>query len=353
MKNDLIYFDTASAGILSKATAAAAAKYDDLLLYNASQVFYNFLVDDLPAIKKETVDFVGVSKDRLAFAPNFSYIFSTFLASVRPKRKRVLLFENDYYSLTQPFIEQEFEITWLKSKDGFTWELDAVETALKTKQIEILAISQVQYLTGQKSDLKELAEICQRNGVLFFVDGTQSFGAVNFNFDESGIDVFFASNYKWMNGGYGSATACFKDGIIEAFKPIIAGYGSFRNIDGKFAYEPSIASYMPGHISMRPLLGFRNAVQEKVAIGLKEVQRKSHEHAQFFVENCNSEKVKLIGPKNMQNRSQIVCIQADEALHAKLLQKGIKTMYRNKSIRIGFHHQNTMQEVEKLLEMLN
>ena len=110
---------------------------------------------------------------------------------------------------------------------------------------------------------------------------------------------------------------------------------------------------MPGHISMRPLLGFRNALKEKAEIGLQHVEQKSLALAQFFVENCHSEKVKLIGPKHMENRSQIVCIKADETLHAKLLDNGIKIMYRNNSVRIGFHHQNTMEEVEKLLKVLN
>jgi len=352
MKNDLVYFDTASAGLLSESTLQAAAKYDELLSYNASQIFYNFLADDLPIIKSNTAKLVGIAPERIAFAPNFSYIFSAFLVSVRKRKERVLLLENDYLSLTQPFIEQDFKISWLKSEDAFTWDFQVIEDAIKKNQIQIFAISHVQYLTGQKSDLLRMAEICKRNKVLFLVDGTQSFGAVDFHFDKSEIDVFIASNYKWMNGGYGSATACFKEGIIEEFRPIIAGYGSFRNVDGKFTYKPSVASYQPGHINMAPILGFGNAVKEKTAIGLAAVQQQSLALVQYFIDNLDVQKHALIGPPNMQNRSHIVCVQADEALHAQLLRRGIKTMFRNNSLRISFHHNNTKEDVDVLLSAL-
>ncbi len=347
------YLDTAGTGLVSEKALKATEKYHHLLTTNTSQSFWDFLTNDLPEIRQNMAKFIGVDSSRMAFIPNFSYGFSMFLTSVKPHKKRVLFFENDYPSLMMPFQQQGFTISKMKLHDEeFEMNYNAIEEKIKQEKIEILAVSHVQYLTGFTLDISALAAICKRHNVLFLVDGTQSLGALPIAFDDSGIDVFMASNYKWMNGGFGSAVACFADGVLERYPPNIAGYGSHHLINNKMVFKADAKSYEPGHFNYGPYLSLGVAVKEKQNVGVENIAAHNKKLTEHFLMGFAETGQKLVGPTTLNNRSSLLVIKANDDLHNKLLANGIKTTYRNNTIRIAFHFTNSIQEVDGLLEVL-
>lgn len=346
------YLDTAAAGIVSERSLQASRKYDQLLRTAPSSAFFSFLEKDYRRIKKSVAEFCGVDTHHLAFIPNFSYGLFAILPSLRAKHKRVLLLANDYPSLTLPFELHDFEVQWAKSYDGFNWLPENIEQAIKKDRIEILAISHVQYLTGALLDLSTIAEICKRNGVFLIVDATQSIGAMPIHFDHLGIDVLITSNYKWMNGGFGSGLMCFRSGYFEEYPPKIGGFGSLKNMEGEWKYVPSSASFQPGHFNFSSLLVLEQALKEKNEIGLNKIEAHNHELALKFVVGIIESNQHIIGPTTMTGRSSIVCIEASKKLHRAFEQSMIRCTYRNNSIRFAFHFSNSNEDVVKGLQVL-
>ena len=231
-------------------------------------------------------------------------------------------------------------------------KLEKIEEALKTQQIEILAISYVQYLTGAKLDLVAISEICRRLNVLLVVDATQSIGAIPLHFDESGVDVLITSNYKWMNGGFGSGLICFRAGFFEEYPPTIGGFGSYKNLDGDWQYQPSSASYQPGHFNFGLLLLLEQAIKEKMDIGMINIEQHNMKLAVHFINEIARTAHNLIGPKNIDGRSSIICIEASKELHQQVENAGIRCTYRNASMRFAFHFTNTLSDVHAALDAL-
>jgi cysteine desulfurase/selenocysteine lyase len=349
MKDYDIYLDTAAAGIVSKHVLQTSHIYDETLHTAPSSAFFTFLEDDYPRIKKNVADFCGVDSHHLAFIPNFSYGLTTLLPSLQKKHSRVLLFEDDYPSLTLPFQLHEFDVYWLPSHDGYSWDLNELEDALAKHKIEILAISHVQYLTGAKLEITAIAEICKRLNVLLVVDATQSLGAIPLHFDRSGIDVLITSNYKWMNGGFGSGLMCFRTGFFEDYPPTIGGFGSYKNVEDGWKYVPSSASYQPGHFNFGLLLLLEQAIKEKTEMGMETLEAHNMKLATRFVDGVLGSEHKLIGPKNMDGRSSIICIEAPKDLHQQFENARIRCTYRNNSIRFAFHFTNTQEDLAAAL----
>lgn len=352
MKDYSIYLDTAAAGVVSEQALLASRKYDKTITTAPSSAFFAFMEEDYKRVKKKVAHFCGVDSHNLAFIPNFSYGLTAVLPSLQKKHKRVLLLENDYPSLTLPFQLHGFDMLWLKSEYGFSWNMQKLEDALKTRQIEILAISHVQYLTGAKLDIAAIADICKRLNVLLVVDATQSLGAMPLHFDTSGIDVLISSNYKWMNGGFGSGLMCFRSSFFEDYPPTIGGFGSFKNLGGDWQYQPSSASYQPGHFNFGLLLLLEQAINEKMEMGMQAIEEHNMKLANHFINGIVRAKHNLIGPKTILGRSSIICLEASKELHQQVENAGIRCTYRNNSMRFAFHLTNSLNDVNAAIDAL-
>jgi cysteine desulfurase/selenocysteine lyase len=347
-----IYLDTAAAGMVSDQTLRAGRKYEDEQRNAPSSAFFAFLENDYPRVKQVVANFCRVDAHHLAFIPNFSYGLTALLPSLNRKHTRVLLLENDYPSLTLPFQLFDFEISRLPSKDGFSWELAQFEASFKQFGPEILAISQVQYLTGAKLDIDALAALCRQYGVLLLVDATQSLGAMPIDFRASGIDVLIASNYKWMNSGFGSGLMCFREGFFDDYPPAIGGFGSFKHVDGEWQYVPGSSSFQPGHFNFSNLLMLEQSILEKNALGLDAIAEHNRQLASYFLRGATQTPHKLIGPPDMTNRSSIICLEADLPTYTLFQEAGIRCTFRNNSIRIAFHTHNTEADADAALAVL-
>ena len=192
LPQNLCYLNTASSGLVSKHSIEKANEFNDQLYRLGSIQAEKFFTEDIPGIRTSISKFIDAPLNEIALIPNFSFGLNAVLPSIKNKRK-VLLYKDDYPSLTLPFILNDFEIVWIMSRDGFSIDLKEVEQLIKEHDIEIIAISHVQYLTGYTIDLKILSAICQSHQALLIIDGTQSLGAIPFSFKSSGVNIFITS----------------------------------------------------------------------------------------------------------------------------------------------------------------
>lgn len=87
------------------------------------------------------------------------------------------------------------EVTYLKvDKDGLI-DLKALKTAIKTTTV-LVAIMWANNETGVIQPMKEIGEICEEAGVLFFSDATQAVGKIPTNPKEFGIHLMAFTAHK-------------------------------------------------------------------------------------------------------------------------------------------------------------
>jgi selenocysteine lyase/cysteine desulfurase len=346
-----IYANTASCGLVAK-TGVDSMHQFMLELHNSGSLrAEEFLAEDLPRIRKKIAGFVDARQSELALIPNFSFGLNALLPVLLPYKK-VLLLDNDYPSLTQPFVLNDFQITWIASDDGFSFDLEKIEHAIQQQDIRIVAVSQVQYLTGYCLDIEALSKICKTHNAILLVDGTQSLGAIPFSFSQSAVDVFISSNYKWMNAGFGTGIMMMKTDFINAHEPRIGGFASFLNEGGTWRYTPSIQSYEPGHLNMAGFLVLDGAIDFKLKLGIDNIYAHNKELFDLLAVGLESIDIVLKGPYSNENRTSILCLNETPELIKSLNAHQIIYKARNGSIRLGLHFHNTREDVEVILRAI-
>jgi len=342
-----IYLNTASCGLISPSSLAAGNELYREFANNASGASEAWCVGEETRIRNLLADFIGAPAANVAMVPNFSWAMNAIVQALKGT-ERVLLYKHDYPSLLEPFRINKFDITWVDAADGFNIDVAAIEQAVTSKTVDIVAISHVQWTSGYKLDLEHIGNLCRDNGVLFFVDGTQSLGACNIALSHLPIDVFAASHYKWMNAGFGNGTLYLTDAFMDRYPPVVGGHNSYRMQDGTWGYAPSVISYEPGSPNMFGLNIVAQAIAEKNAVGLAKIEVHNLQLAALLLRELGDAPVQLIGRQDMHNRSPIILLKDENGLGERIAESGITVTRRNGLLRVSTHFYNTEGDVKAL-----
>ena len=90
----------------------------------------------------------------------------------------------------------------------------------------MIVVSYVQYSTGYRFVLRELADLAHAHGALLAVDATQAAGMAPVDVVADDIDILVAGGYKWLCGPFGAAVCWLRPELREAFDPPFVGWRS-------------------------------------------------------------------------------------------------------------------------------
>jgi cysteine desulfurase / selenocysteine lyase len=347
----MIYFNTASCGLLSKESVSATNELYNAMLTESSTAAEALRETGIPRIRETVASFLAVPPANIAFIPNFSYALCCIVQAFKGFEK-VMLFKDDYPSVLESFRINNFDITWIDSADGFSIDIEEVKQKLIAHKVQILVISQVQWLSGFKIDIVELGSFCRANDIIFIVDATQSLGAVRLRIDQMHVDVLISSNYKWMNAGFGTGVMYMSDSFLAKYPPVVGGFGSYGYDGRSMKYMPSVRSYEPGHPNFHGLLVLEAAVNEKLTRGMDAIAAHNQSLTQLLLDNIGD--TPILGPATTGNRSSIVMLRDDSgSLHKHLTASNFLAIHRNGNIRLSFHFYNTEDEVNQLIDCLS
>ncbi len=345
------YFNTSSFGLVSRSGIEKAHKFNENLHAHGSKAAEQFMAETMPQIRKTVSTFIDAPVHEIAFIPNFSYGLSTVIPAISGL-KRVLLFKDDYPSLIQPFLINDFEVHWIDSRDGFAIDMEELKALIITHEIEILAISHVQWMTGFMIDIDQLGLFCKTHNVLYILDGTQSLGSVPFSFNRSDVNIYISSNYKWMNAGLGTGIMCINQETMTTYPPKTGGYNSYKYVAEQWEYRPSINSYEPGLLNMPGLTLLQDALLFKMEIGVHHIAEHKQQLLDKFTKKLVSTSFNLVGTDDNTNRSNIVSFRADPTVARHLNAKNIVVKMRQDTIRVGIHFYNTEEDIDRLIHTL-
>lgn len=341
----MLYFNTPANGILDPDCKAVldefyAAQYSDPAGY-----FMDWMINKKDGLKSKLARFIGCDDGELALVPNSSFAISSFCSGLPPKTKAMML-DLEYPSLYEPFRLQGFDMYKFSATDNYSWDMEALKDELVHLDIDVLAISHCQYLTGYLADLKDLGTFCREREIMFFVDATQSMGAEPIQMHDMNIDVLVASNYKWMNAGLGSAVMAISIEYQNKYPAKIGGFGSYVPTERGFEYRSSIRSYEPGHLALASLLCLEVTLNKRSLVNVLKIQEHNHGVAQLFRDGLKERGITFPGQSAPSSEhSAIVVADMDEADYARLQQMQVSVAFRGGRSRFGFHYHNTKEEI--------
>lgn len=104
----------------------------------------------------------------------------------------------------------------------------AFERAI-TPRTRMIVLSHVSYTTGAKLPVKEITAMAHAHDVLVVVDAAQSYGALDLDLHDLGVDAYAGSGQKWMCGPDGTGMLYVKASRVGEFEQAFVSGGMQRD----------------------------------------------------------------------------------------------------------------------------
>lgn len=117
---------------------------------------------------------------------------------------RIVLFDGEFPTNVTPWQQAArrhgLELAWLDA-DEFRTDREAALARFEAelaRGVRLVALSAVQFTSGQRMPLEAMGALCRRHGAELFVDAIQAVGIVTLDVEKMGIDYLACGSHKWL-----------------------------------------------------------------------------------------------------------------------------------------------------------
>lgn len=189
---------------------------------NPFEVAQEDFFTEVDEVKALFATLVNCQAGQVALFPSTSYGFASVLKNTSATgKKKVIVVENEfpsgYFAAQQWALNHELQLQVIalpSVKNRYEqWNLDLLEAI--TDETAFVLISSVHWMNGCVFKLEDIGNKCKSLGVKFFVDGTQSVGALPLDVSKIHVDALICATYKWLFGPYSCTIGYISDSFSE------------------------------------------------------------------------------------------------------------------------------------------
>ena len=296
---------------------------------------------------------IGDKVGRLIGAPEGSVVMGDTLSikvyqavasalKMRPGRKVILSdtgnFPTDLY-MVQGLIntlDQGYELKTVAPED--------VAGAIDDT-IAAVMLTEVDYRTGRKHDMKAITEIAHAKGAVMIWDLAHSAGAVPVDLAGSNCEMAVGCTYKYLNGGPGAPAFIYvRPDLAGEVQPALAGW---LGHDAPFAFDPDyrpavgIERMRVGTPPIIQLAALEAAMEIWEGVDMAEVRKASIALQELFIKEVEARvsALTLASPRDAAQRGSQVSFRFEEGYAAMqaLIARGVIGDFRAPdTMRFGF-----------------
>lgn len=275
---------------------------------------------------------MGTSAERVAAGVTVSQLVG-IVASNLPPESRVLVQDNEFTSVTYPFVAGGHTVTAARPGE--------IVGALAGH--DLVAVSAVQSATGEVIDLDALREEAVRTGTAVLLDVTQAAGWVPLSLGWA--DYVVGAAYKWLMAPRGAAWLAVAPRRLAGLTPWQANwYADGDRWNGVYGIEPDLPS-TARRLDLSPVWFAQIGAAASLEWLLK---RDIHDIRAHDVELANKFRAGIGMP---ESDSAIVSADVGDRMD-RLVAAGVRAAGRAGRCRFAFHLYNTEQDVELALRAL-
>ena len=205
------------------------------------------------ALRNAYAELLGTSDQRMAIIPSASYGIATAASNVLLEKGQNIVvaaeqFPSNYYVWSRLCAERSATLNAVSAPEtlrdrGKIWNeriLEAINP--KTK---LVAIAHTHWADGTRFELEEIRKRTHDVGALLIIDGTQSVGAMPFDFEAIKPDALICAGYKWLLGPYSIGLAYYGEYFGEG-KPLEENWITRLGSEDFASLVNYNAAYQPG-----------------------------------------------------------------------------------------------------------
>lgn len=359
------YLNNASIGPIPERTRLA------LESFNARRTAPHLLPDrdllaELAAAREAAARLIGASAEEIALTPNTSTGINVAARALPlAAGDTVLLSDREFPANVYPWLALRQEGVGVElapvTVEGWPDEARLLER-LRDPRVRVLAVSFVQFANGYRADLAALSAACRANGTYLVVDGIQGLGNSPLDVHALHVDVLATGGQKWLLSPWGSGFVYVRRDLIARMEPQAVGWMAFEGTDdytNLLKYGDTLRAdarrFEVGTIPFQDVLGMATSLGLLGELTVEAVGTYVRALAEPLLAWAESRGVRVVSPLDEIHRSAIVCIAPDSAkeAHRHLKAAGVVCAFREGAIRLSPHCYNTIDEMEKVIEVLD
>ncbi|MGE5682684.1 MAG: aminotransferase class V-fold PLP-dependent enzyme, partial [Bacillota bacterium] len=355
-----IYMNHAAISPLSQPVVDALNEY----IYQRSQTeienyfsFQRIVVDT----KNRLSELINTTPDRIAFVDNTSNGLNILAQSIDWKPgDRIILNDIEFPSNIYPFLNLksygvEFDI--IKSHDGQV-SFEDVEKAI-TSKTKLVSISHVQFLTGYRTDIQSIGEICRQKGIIFCVDSIQALGAMREDVEKMKIDFLASGTQKWLMSMQGLSFIYVRKELQEVMNPKFVGWTSVNDawdlLDYKLELREGADRFQNGTVCAIGIAALNATLKLMGRFGFDTIEKTILDNTEYFNQRLSEIGIDPI-MKGVERKflSGIVSFRSEKAqgIFDQLKERGITAAVREGIVRFSPHYYNNFEEIDKVTTVL-
>ncbi len=347
------YLNTATYGQVANRSLAAMNRH---FVQRNELAALDFTVwfDELDAIRASIGTLIGCAGDDIAFVPNASSALSLMISGIDWKAgDQILSFEGEFPN--QLYYPSHLAAKGVKLVVAPCGELlDHV-----TERTRLVAISTVSYSNGYVAPVQQIGEVVRARGILFYLDGTQSVGALQTDLASARPDMFAVHAYKWMLAPHGAAFVYVAPSLRQTLEPAVIGWRSdrgwrgFSDLNhGAPRFAETAEKYEGGMPAFAPLYALGDAVRMMLQLGPANVQARVLMLAELVKQAAEAH-----GGEVLHQGASVVgaCFPGRDAsvLAADLKREGVIVAARHGNLRVSPHFYNNEEDIARFRETLH
>ena len=312
---------------------------------------------------------LNADPDEVALLQNTSECISQVAGGLEWRAgDRIVFAESEYPSNQYPWMEvaRRFGAELVRvpeqiDDEGRAWvDPDALLVACDHPRTKLLALSHVQWGTGQCFDLEPIGRFCRERGILFSVDAIQTLGVVPIDVKRCHVDFLHAGSHKWMLGPMGAAIFFIRRELVERVRPITLGWLNFRDpmkweqID--FTLREGAVRYEYGTPALPSIAGTAASLAMLHDVGIENVQRRVRDLGNRFSQAVSGLGYRVVSPRHLGCGGAVCFVPRDgearPVFEAMSRQHETELAFRCGRVRFSPHFYNTEQQVDRVLERL-
>lgn len=222
---------------------------------------------------------------------------------------------------------------------------------------KLVATSWVQFGRGWRTDLAELARLCQQRGALLCADVIQGLGVIPARLQEWGVDFAMADGHKWLLGPAGSGVLYVRRSRLDQLRPLEPGWHSVRYPEEwdnlEFDPDDTARRLEGGMLNTVGILGLGaslNLLQDASVEAVWEHVDRICEHASELLLESGAT---VLSDRSPQGRSGIVTFTVEgtdpQAATLTLKAAGVACSARGGGLRISPHGYSNKEDIERLV----
>lgn len=358
-----VYLNSASVGPLPLRTQRELASWSDRRgrpweISDAEQF------ETMATARERSAALIGATPQEIAVTTNTSFGLSLAAAGLKFEPGDIVVFSaREFPANAYPWLALREQGVMAEiapaTADGWPDE-DYLVERVQDATVKLLAVSMVQFSNGYAVNLARLSAATRASGTLLVVDAIQGVGARPLDVSATPVDVLSCGGQKWLMSPWGSGFTYVRREIQPRLRPAMIswlGYEGSEDFTRLTRYAGELhhdaRKYELGTLPYQDIAAMNVSLELVSQIGVPAIQAQIANCQQPLLDWARRRGVRISSPTDGHS-SAIICLAPPDAaaIHRKLADAGVTCSLREGSLRFAPHWFNTVDEVERVVEVL-